>query len=124
MGVYCFKRISHVITVTPTLLSGVFCLSRADLLNQALYKHDWRNFMERNGITSEQQAMSKKHIQSTRLWASFRAQTLARTVEGIMYYEAALRLLARLERVKEDQVNCRLLSLLSQTHLLSQAVEA
>ncbi|CAN0165979.1 unnamed protein product, partial [Ectocarpus fasciculatus] len=71
---------------------------------QALYKHDWRNFMERKGITSEQQAMSKKHIESTRLWASFRAQTLARTVEGIMYYEAALRLLARLERIKEEQL--------------------
>ncbi|CAB1098159.1 GT48 [Ectocarpus sp. CCAP 1310/34] len=71
---------------------------------QALYKHDWRNFMERRGITSEQQAMSKKHIEATRLWASFRAQTLARTVEGIMYYEAALRLLARLERVKEEQL--------------------
>lgn len=71
---------------------------------QALYKHDWRNFMERKGIASEQQAMSKKHIEATRLWASFRAQTLARTVEGIMYYEAALRLLGRLERIKEEQV--------------------
>lgn len=60
--------------------------------------------MERKGITSEQQVMSKKHIEGTRLWASFRAQTLARTVEGIMYYEAALRLLARLERVRADQV--------------------
>eukprot|EP00904_Undaria_pinnatifida_P012897 jgi/Undpi1/8738/HiC_scaffold_25.g11200.m1 len=72
---------------------------------QALYKHDWRNFMERKGITSEQQAMSKRHIKATRLWASFRAQTLARTVEGIMYYEAALRLLARLERIREEQAS-------------------
>lgn len=61
--------------------------------------------MERKGITSEQQAMSKKHIEATRLWASFRAQTLARTVEGIMYYEAALRLLARLERIREEQAS-------------------
>lgn len=29
-----------------------------------------------------------------RLWASYRAQTLARTVRGIMYYEQAIRLLA------------------------------
>lgn len=71
---------------------------------QALYKHDWRNFMERKGITSEQVAMSKKHIEATRLWASFRAQTLARTVEGIMYYEAALRLLGTLESIREDKV--------------------
>lgn len=60
--------------------------------------------MERKGITGEQQALSKKHIESTRLWASFRAQTLARTVEGIMYYEAALKLLAKLEKVRDDQV--------------------
>lgn len=72
---------------------------------QALYKSDWRNFMERIGISSEQQALSKKHIESTRLWASFRAQTLARTVEGIMYYEAALRQLASLEKVAEDKVS-------------------
>ena len=42
-----------------------------------------------------------KHVMETRLWASFRAQTLARTVEGIMQNEAALRLLARLERVND-----------------------
>ena len=35
----------------------------------------------------------------TRMWASLRAQTLARTVQGMMYYEAALRLLSRLEKV-------------------------
>ena len=34
------------------------------------------------------------------MWASLRAQTLARTVQGMMYYEAALRLLARLEKVR------------------------
>ena len=33
------------------------------------------------------------------MWASLRAQTLARTVQGMMYYEAALRLLSRLEKV-------------------------
>lgn len=71
---------------------------------QALYKSDWRNYMERAGITGEQQAMSKKHFEETRLWASFRAQTLARTVEGIMYYESALRLLARCEGIVNDQV--------------------
>lgn len=60
--------------------------------------------MERNGITSEQAAVSKKHIKATRLWASFRSQTLARTVEGIMYYEAALRLLATMESVKTENV--------------------
>ncbi|KAG5186996.1 1,3-beta-glucan synthase component-domain-containing protein [Tribonema minus] len=71
---------------------------------QALYKHDWHNFLERNGISDEQQIWSKKHFQELRLWASMRAQTLSRTVEGMMYYEAALRLLALLEKVPQEQV--------------------
>ncbi|CAN0064124.1 unnamed protein product [Discosporangium mesarthrocarpum] len=71
---------------------------------QALYKNDWRNFLERNMLTDEQQALNKRHYQKTRLWASFRAQTLSRTVEGMMYYEAALRLLAHLEKVNKHQV--------------------
>lgn len=72
---------------------------------QALYKSDWRNYMERTGIAGEQQAMSKTHLEDTRLWASFRAQTLARTVEGIMYYESALRLLANCEGIKDPKQN-------------------
>ncbi|KAH8055610.1 1,3-beta-D-glucan synthase [Aureococcus anophagefferens] len=45
------------------------------------------------------ECFAPEHELETRLWASFRAQTLARTVEGMMHCEAALRLLARLERV-------------------------
>eukprot|EP00953_Heterococcus_sp_UTEX-ZZ885_P000789 949-Heterococcus_DN1.PRE.1 len=70
---------------------------------QALYKHDWRNFVERVGVQDEQQIWSKRLFQQTRLWASLRAQTLSRTVEGMMYYEAALRLLAHLEKMPAEQ---------------------
>ena len=35
--------------------------------------------------------------QEVRLWASLRGQTLYRTVHGMLQYEAALRLQARLE---------------------------
>eukprot|EP00611_Tribonema_gayanum_P022138 TRINITY_DN4392_c0_g1_i1.p1 TRINITY_DN4392_c0_g1~~TRINITY_DN4392_c0_g1_i1.p1 ORF type:complete len:2193 (+),score=1022.20 TRINITY_DN4392_c0_g1_i1:563-6580(+) len=70
---------------------------------QALYKHAWRNFVERMGIEDEQQIWSKRYFQETRLWASLRAQTLSRTVEGMMYYEAALRLLAHLEKIQPEQ---------------------
>jgi hypothetical protein len=37
------------------------------------------------------QIWSKDFQKETRLWASLRAQTLARTVEGMMYYEEALK---------------------------------
>lgn len=41
-------------------------------------------------------------MKETRIWASIRAQTLYRTVSGMMYYEKALRLLANLERLDDD----------------------
>ncbi len=69
---------------------------------QALYKHDWHNFLQRLGIEDEQQVWSGKYFQETRMWASLRSQTLSRTVEGIMYSEAALRLLAFLEKIQPN----------------------
>ncbi len=71
---------------------------------QALYKHDWHNFLQRLGIEDEQQVWSHKFFQETRMWASLRSQTLSRTVEGIMYSEAALRLLANLEKIQPNAV--------------------
>ncbi len=71
---------------------------------QALYKHDWHNFLQRLGIEDEQQVWSRKFFHETRMWASLRSQTLSRTVEGIMYCEAALRLLAHLEKIEPDAV--------------------
>ncbi len=71
---------------------------------QALYKHDWHNFLQRLGIEDEQQVWSRKFFQETRMWASLRSQTLSRTVEGIMYSEAALRLLAHLEKIQPNVV--------------------
>ncbi|KAH8049255.1 1,3-beta-D-glucan synthase [Aureococcus anophagefferens] len=69
---------------------------------QTLYKADWASFLERRKMTENSahaECFAPEHELETRLWASFRAQTLARTVEGMMHCEAALRLLARLERV-------------------------
>eukprot|EP00638_Chattonella_subsalsa_P004550 CAMPEP_0117750646 /NCGR_PEP_ID=MMETSP0947-20121206/10498_1 /TAXON_ID=44440 /ORGANISM="Chattonella subsalsa, Strain CCMP2191" /LENGTH=2124 /DNA_ID=CAMNT_0005568865 /DNA_START=100 /DNA_END=6474 /DNA_ORIENTATION=+ len=71
---------------------------------QALYRNDWLNFLERNGIQDETKIYSKKYIQETRMWASIRAQTLARTCEGMMYYEKALRLLGNLENIQVDKL--------------------
>ena len=69
---------------------------------QTLYRSDWNNFLERMGISDEEKIWSSKFIDETRRWASIRAQTLTRTVSGLMYCEKALRLLANLERIDED----------------------
>ncbi|CAM9928009.1 unnamed protein product [Heterosigma akashiwo] len=71
---------------------------------QALYKQDWLNFLERNKIEDEAKIYSKQYLQETRLWASVRAQTLARTCEGMMFYEKALRLLGTLEGIPVDRL--------------------
>ena len=66
---------------------------------QTLFRGDWDNFLERLGISDQEKIWSKKNLIETRIWASMRAQTLSRTVCGMMYYEKALRLLANLERL-------------------------
>jgi len=72
---------------------------------QTLFRSDWNNFIERLGITDEEKIWSKKYVEETRRWASIRSQTLSRTVNGLMYCEKALRLLANLERLDEDTTN-------------------
>jgi len=72
---------------------------------QTLYKADWANFLERMEIKDEDRIWSGKYVDETRRWASIRAQTLSRTVNGMMYCEKALRLLASLERLDEDTTN-------------------
>lgn len=72
---------------------------------QTLYRADWNNFMERMGIQDEEKIWQPKYIDETRRWASIRAQTLSRTVNGMMYSEKALRLLANLERLDDDTTN-------------------
>ncbi|OQR91279.1 callose synthase [Achlya hypogyna] len=65
---------------------------------QTLYKHDWENFLER--VQPKKNLWKDAHTaQELRLWASLRGQTLARTVQGMMYGEAAIRLLGDLEQV-------------------------
>ena len=86
--------------------------SRSDALGvstmlylQTLFRDEWTNYLERSGIKDEEKLWSKKHAEETRRWASIRSQTLSRTVNGMMYYEKALRLLANMERLDEDTTN-------------------
>uniref|UniRef100_A0A7S1ZKM7 1,3-beta-glucan synthase n=1 Tax=Ditylum brightwellii TaxID=49249 RepID=A0A7S1ZKM7_9STRA len=71
---------------------------------QTLFRADWNNFLERMKIQDDE-IWGKKNLGETRTWASLRAQTLSRTVHGMMYYEKALRLLANLERLDENTTN-------------------
>ena len=98
--------------MTPYYSEDVL-LSKTDLLQknsdgvstilylQTLYKKDWRNFLERLRLQDDQDIFSDSNLQQTRMWASLRAQTLFRTVEGMMQSEDAVRLLARLERLDQ-----------------------
>ena len=71
---------------------------------QTLYKKDWLNFLERRGLADDAMIWSTKHLQETRMWASLRAQTLFRTVDGMMHSEAAVRLLAELEQSAAPEI--------------------
>ncbi|GMH49304.1 hypothetical protein TrRE_jg1805, partial [Triparma retinervis] len=72
---------------------------------QTLYKADWINFVERMKIADESRIWDKKYATEVRRWASIRAQTLSRTVSGMMLNEKALRLLAKLEGHDKEAVD-------------------
>ncbi len=89
---------SEDILLTPSDLQAVNSDNVSVILYlQTIYKNDWANFLERRNIVDEAAIWSSGQIQELRKWASCRAQTLYRTVEGMMYTEAAIRLLAELE---------------------------
>jgi len=69
---------------------------------KTVHETEWNNFLERVGVKpgSEGEARlftEKALLEELRLWASFRGQTLTRTVEGMMLHERALKLLASWE---------------------------
>uniref|UniRef100_A0A2P2MBN5 Transferase transferring glycosyl groups n=1 Tax=Rhizophora mucronata TaxID=61149 RepID=A0A2P2MBN5_RHIMU len=69
---------------------------------QKIFPDEWENFLERIGRGEstgdvELQENSSDSLE-LRFWASYRGQTLARTVRGMMYYRRALMLQSYLER--------------------------
>ncbi|CAI0456856.1 unnamed protein product [Linum tenue] len=73
---------------------------------QKIYEDEWRNFMERmkrEGMEDEDDVWDKKS-RELRLWASYRGQTLSRTVRGMMYYYRALKMLAYLDSASEVDI--------------------
>ncbi|XP_026413882.1 callose synthase 3-like isoform X3 [Papaver somniferum] len=83
---------------------------------QKIFPDEWMNFLERVECSSEEDLRNKldsenldvnnevNHEEELRLWASYRGQTLTRTVRGMMYYRKALELQAFLDMAKDDDL--------------------
>ncbi|XP_061352162.1 putative callose synthase 8 [Gastrolobium bilobum] len=90
---------------------------------QKIYPDEWTNFLERMGRENEQKTEDEqksledeqkteerrlwedeKKTEELRLWASFRGQTLSRTVRGMMYYREALKLQAFLDMAEDEDI--------------------
>lgn len=73
---------------------------------QKIYEDEWNNFaerMRREGLEDEREIIDKKP-RELRLWASYRGQTLSRTVRGMMYYYRALKMLSFLDSASEEDI--------------------
>ncbi|PSS26439.1 Callose synthase [Actinidia chinensis var. chinensis] len=70
---------------------------------QKIFPDEWTNFLERVGYNSEEELKGSVELEEKlRLWASYRGQTLTKTVRGMMYYRQALELQAFLDMAKEE----------------------
>ncbi|XP_058095312.1 putative callose synthase 8 isoform X2 [Magnolia sinica] len=67
---------------------------------QTIYPDEWKNFLERMGCDS----WNEHNVEELRNWASFRGQTLSRTVRGMMYYRKALKLQAFLDMAEDEDI--------------------
>ncbi|XP_024538919.1 callose synthase 12 [Selaginella moellendorffii] len=74
---------------------------------QKIFPDEWINFLERMsslGIKESDLWTADKGLE-LRLWASYRGQTLARTVRGMMYYNRALQIQAFLDSASENDLH-------------------
>ncbi|XP_057540291.1 putative callose synthase 8 isoform X2 [Amaranthus tricolor] len=69
-----------------------------------IYPDDWKNFLERMGCDDLDALKSRNKEDQLRNWASFRGQTLSRTVRGMMYYKKALKLQAFLDMAEDRDI--------------------
>ncbi|KAD7479753.1 hypothetical protein E3N88_02889 [Mikania micrantha] len=66
---------------------------------------EWNNFLERMGCYGIDDLLGNNEIKDDlRLWASYREQTLTRTVRGMMYYRQALELQAFLDMAEDEDL--------------------
>ncbi|CAH2068687.1 unnamed protein product [Thlaspi arvense] len=72
---------------------------------QKIFPDEWNNFLERVNCGSEEELRGSPELEEKlRLWASYRGQTLTRTVRGMMYYRKALELQAFLDMAKDEDL--------------------
>lgn len=71
---------------------------------QKIYPDEWTNFLERMGCENRKSIEDEFKTEDLRLWASFRGQTLSRTVRGMMYYREAIKLQAFLDMAEEEDI--------------------
>lgn len=72
---------------------------------QKIYPDEWENFLERVDCRSEEDLKGNTRLEEElRLWASYRGQTLTKTVRGMMYYRQALELQAFLDMAKDEEL--------------------
>ncbi|XP_055960486.1 callose synthase 1-like isoform X2 [Mercurialis annua] len=72
---------------------------------QKIFPDEWTNFLERVGCSSEEELRASDELEEElRLWASYRGQTLTKTVRGMMYYRKALELQAFLDMATKQEL--------------------
>ncbi|KAK9056069.1 hypothetical protein SSX86_027156 [Deinandra increscens subsp. villosa] len=72
---------------------------------QKIFPDEWNNFLERVEHSNEEELKGGSDTEEKlRLWASYRGQTLTKTVRGMMYYRQALELQAFLDMAKDDEL--------------------
>ncbi|CAA6671267.1 unnamed protein product [Spirodela intermedia] len=73
---------------------------------QKIYPDEWKNFLERMGYKASERPFVEDCDEGLNReitnWASFRGQTLSRTVRGMMYYREAIRFQAFLDMAKTE----------------------
>ncbi|MED6147900.1 Callose synthase 3 [Stylosanthes scabra] len=72
---------------------------------QKVFPDEWENFIERIGCSREEELRETDElVEELRLWASYRGQTVTRTVRGMMYYRKALELQAFLDMSRDEDL--------------------
>ncbi|KAI3799427.1 hypothetical protein L1987_34725 [Smallanthus sonchifolius] len=72
---------------------------------QKIFPDEWNNFLERVDRQSEDDLKGNDELEDQLcLWASYRGQTLTKTVRGMMYYRKALELQAFLDMAKDEDL--------------------
>ncbi|XP_031490403.1 callose synthase 7-like [Nymphaea colorata] len=70
---------------------------------QKIYPDEWSNLLERCNL-SKDKPIPREHVDDLCRWVSYRAQTLSRTVRGMMYYRRALALQCFLDMADDSEI--------------------